>query len=55
MKFIIFRQLILESSTRNKTTVAFPTKPGYYPYLRYFILMTSCRTETETVSRMVKA
>ena len=31
------------------------TKPAYYPYLRHFILMTSRRTEAETVNRMQKA
>jgi len=47
--FIKFGGLIPDS-TRDTTAVTFPTKPVYYPYLRRFILMTSCRTETETVS-----
>ena len=41
MKFIKFGGLIPQS-TQDTTAVARPTKP----YLRRFILMTSCRTET---------
>ena len=42
-------------STQDTTAVAFPIKPVKYPYLRCFILMTSFRIETETVSGMEKA
>ena len=52
--FIKFAGLIPES-TQDTTAVALPTKPFQHPYLRRFILMTSCRTKTETVSRMEKA
>ena len=32
-------------STQDTTAVAFPIKPVKYPYLRCFILMTSCRMQ----------
>ena len=40
--------------TEDTTAVAFPTKPIRYRYLRRFILMTYCRTETGTVRRTRK-
>jgi len=46
---------LFPKATQETTAVAFPTKPVQSPYLRCFILMTSCRTETETVSPMEKA
>jgi len=51
----IWRTYSLFRSPQDTDAVAFQTKPVYYPYLRHLILMTSCRTETETVSRMEKA
>jgi len=45
--FIKFAGLIAES-TQDTTAVALPTRPFQHPYLRRFILMTSCRTKTVT-------
>jgi len=52
--FIKFTGLIPES-TQDTIAVAFPTMPAQYRYLRGFVLLTFCRTETENVSRMEKA
>ena len=46
-----FEDLFLIQDT---TAVAFPTKL-VHTYPRRFILMMSCRTETETVSRIVES
>jgi len=52
--FIKFGGLIPESySGHNYSCIS--NEACVIPYLRRFILMTSCRTETETVSRMEKA
>jgi len=45
---------LIPESTQDTTAVVFSTKP-VMTYLRRFILMHSCRTETETVSRLQKA
>ena len=53
MKFYIIWGLIPEC-THDTAAVAFPTKHVLYADLRRFLMM-SCRTKTETVSRMEKA
>ena len=56
MKLFFFTKFggLIPESTQDTTAVVFSTKP-VMTYLRRFILMHSCRTETETVSRLQKA
>jgi len=49
MKFFIKLRGLIRESTQDTRGVVFALKSMQCPYRKRFILMTSCRTETEAV------